>query len=259
MSLFSQTAGYGPDVVLLHGWGMNSDIWEDVVDGLEDSYRITVVDLPGHGRSNGNSVDTADFTLKNIAKQISDVLPVDCIVVGWSLGGLVAMQMALDYPDRVKKLVLVASTPQFVKDESWPDATDAEVLDGFAGDLQKDYQNTMKRFIAIQTMGSNNAREEQQIMRDRVFRYGRPQLTALEGGLRILRETNLRPRLSNLKCPCLLLTGEHDSLFRQSAVNQTLPLIKDARLAVIKGAGHAPFLSHSKEFILALKNYLENE
>jgi pimeloyl-[acyl-carrier protein] methyl ester esterase len=259
MSLFTQTIGNGPDVALLHGWGMNSDIWEDVIEDLSEYYRITVVDLPGHGRSTNDVHDPAVYTLEKLAEQIGDIIPVDSIVVGWSLGGLVATQIALDYPGRVKKLVLVASAPQFVKDENWPEGMDAEVLDGFAGDLQEDYKNTIKRFIAIQAFGSDNAREEQRIMRERIFRHGYPQLAALEGGLRILHESNLRPRLSEIKCPCLLLTGEHDSLFRQSAVASTLPLIKNAQLAMIKGAGHAPFLSHRKEFIYALKSFLDNE
>lgn len=259
MSLYTHVTGSGPDVVLLHGWGMNSDIWEDVVVDLSKSYRVTVVDLPGYGRSSNDVINPADSTLEKIAKQISDITPVDSIVVGWSLGGLVAIQMVLDYPDRVKKLVLVASAPQFVKDDSWPEGMDADVLDGFAGDLQEDYRNTVKRFIAIQAIGSDNSREEQRIMRDRVFRHGHPQLAALKGGLKILHETNLRPRLPELNCPVLLITGEHDSLFRRAAVEHTLSLIWNARLAMIKGAGHAPFLSHGEQFMQALTAFLDNE
>ena len=74
MSLYSQTTGNGPDVVLLHGWGMNSDIWEDVIEELAGSYRITVVDLPGHGRSTNDIHNPDDYTLEKLAKQISDVI-----------------------------------------------------------------------------------------------------------------------------------------------------------------------------------------
>lgn len=256
MSLFTQTTGNGTDVVLLHGWGMNADVWEGVVSELEKIFRLTVVDLPGHGRSKGN---IEDFSLEHVAHQVMEVVPAKSILIGWSLGGLVAAQMVLDYPGRFKKLILVASAPQFIKDESWPDGMEAEVLDSFAGDMQEDYQNTIKRFIAIQAMGSDKAREEQKVLRDRVFRHGHPQLSALEGGLKILHDANLRPRLSEINCPTLLIAGEHDSLFRRKAAVQTQQLIQGSKLCIIKGAGHAPFLSHPDEFLNEVKVFLNDE
>lgn len=256
MSLYTQTSGKGPDIVLLHGWGMNADVWEDVIVDLEKNYRVTSVDLPGHGRSRDI---LKDYTLSNLARQVMQVIPEHSILIGWSLGGLVAVQIVLDFPGHIKKLVLVASAPQFIKDDSWPDGMEAEVLDSFAGDLQEDYRNTVKRFIAIQAMGSDNAREEQQILRDRVFRHGHPQISALQGGLTILHHTNLRPRLAEIECPTLLLIGESDTLFRLKAAERTKNLIKNAELCVIKGAGHAPFLSHRNEFLQALKAFLRHE
>lgn len=263
MSLYVSSTGSGPDVVLIHGWGMNSDVWESIIPELAENYCVTVVDLPGHGRSIDNSAeggitDLVDYSLSNLASQVMAVIPEDAIVVGWSLGGMVATQMVLDYPGRIKKLVLVASSPQFVKDDSWPEGMEADVLNGFAGDLLGDYRKTITRFIAIQAMGSDNAREEQRILRDRVFRHGHPQLTALEGGLKILNQTNLRPYLSSIKIPTLLITGEHDTLFRRKAAEKTEKLLSNASLRIIKGSGHAPFLSHQNEFLQELIVFIES-
>lgn len=258
MSLYTQTSGLGPDLVLLHGWGMNGDVWEGVIPELENDFRVTTVDLPGHGRSVDACVDKAgDYSLPDLARQILEVTPSGAYLLGWSLGGMVATQLILDNPGFIKKLVLVASAPQFVRDDSWPEAMEAEMLDSFAGDLRADYRNTVNRFIAIQAMGSDNAREEQRILRDRVFRHGNPQLAALEGGLKILHDVNLRPYLPELNCETLLLTGEYDSLFRCKAAERTQALIKNSRLVVIKGAGHAPFLSHQNDFLRELKGFLK--
>ena len=253
MSLFTQTTGQGPNLVFLHGWGMNGDVWESVTPSLAKNYRVTTVDLPGHGRS----VDELDgYSLKNLAKQVLEVTPPGATLVGWSLGGLVATQMVLDNPAAIDRLVLVASAPKFVRDESWPDGMEAELLDDFAGDLREDYRNTVKRFIAIQAMGSDNPREEQRVLRDRVFRHGDPQIAALEGGLKILHEADLRSRLTEITIPMLLLTGEHDSLFRRQAAERTQLLTRGSKLVVIKGAGHAPFLSHEQEFLNELNDFL---
>ena len=253
MSLFTQTTGEGPDVVLLHGWGMNSDVWEGILPTLAKHFRTTIVDLPGHGRS----VDCPkSYTLPNMAEMLEEVFPQQVHLVGWSLGGMLATQFTLDFPQRVTKLALVASAPQFVRDDSWPDGTDAEVLAGFADELKQNYRQTINRFIAIQAMGSDHAREEQRTLRERVFRHGNPQPAALEGGLDILRHSNLRPRISEIQCPTLLLAGEHDALFRRAAAEKTLGLLSNARLSVIPGAGHAPFLSHPDAFLDSLLTFL---
>lgn len=253
MSIFSQTEGQGPDIVFVHGWGMNGDVWEDVVRALLPHYRVTIVDLPGHGRSFEH---LKDYKLPSLATQLRQIMPENATLVGWSLGGQVATQLALDNPGLVKKLVLVASAPQFECSADWPEGVDPEVLDSFAGDLRTDFKATVKRFIAIQAMGSDNAQELQRTLRERVFRHGNPQIAALEGGLKTLHEVNLRPRLSELQCPVLLISGEHDTLFRPAAAKQTCELIPQARLSVIKGAGHAPFISHPDEFLAALNNFL---
>lgn len=253
MSLFTSTTGQGPDVVLLHGWGMNGDVWEGVLPALSKHYRTTIVDLPGHGRS----LDCpTQYTLPKLSGVLADVVPEQASIIGWSLGGMIATQFTLDHPQRVKKLVLVASAPQFVRDASWPDGTDAEVLDGFADELKQNYQQTINRFIAIQAMGSDHPREEQRTLRERVFRHGNPQPTALEGGLEILRHANLRPRLSEIQCPSLLIAGEHDALFRRAAAAKTQKLFNHAALSVIPGAGHAPFLSHPDAFLDSLIRFL---
>jgi pimeloyl-[acyl-carrier protein] methyl ester esterase len=258
MSLYTQTTGQGLDLVFLHGWGMNGDVWESVVPLLAESYRVTVVDLPGHGRSVDVGVDKpGKYSLKDLAEQVLEVTPPNAALVGWSMGGLVATQLVLDNPGTVNGLVLVSSSPKFVRDNSWPDGMEAEVLDSFAGNLREDYRNTIKRFIAIQAMGSDNPREEQRVLRDRVFRHGDPQIAALEGGLKILHEADFRSRLTEIKPPMLLLTGEHDSLFRRQAAEQTQLLNGNSKLVVIKGAGHAPFLSHEDEFIKELKLFLK--
>ncbi|NOX92518.1 MAG: pimeloyl-ACP methyl ester esterase BioH [Gammaproteobacteria bacterium] len=253
MNLFTHTIGEGPDVVLLHGWGMNADVWEGILPALTKQFRVTLLDLPGHGRS----LDSlADYSLQNLATVIEPFVPESAMLVGWSLGGMIATQLTLNNPDNIRKLVLVASAPQFARDDTWPDGTDAEVLDSFADGLKQNYQQTIKRFIAIQAMGSEHAREQQHILRERVFRHGNPQPAALEAGLEILRHTNLRPELAKITCPTLLVSGEHDSLFRRSAAEKTRGMITDARLSVIPGAGHAPFLSHPDKFLDSLLTFL---
>lgn len=253
MSLYTETQGQGQDLLLVHGWGMNGEVWQDVVRALAAHYRVTTVDLPGHGRS---VESPRDYVLPALARELHAVTPDGAIVIGWSLGGQVATQLALDNPGLLKKLVLVASAPQFARSDDWPNGVDPAVLDRFAGDLRHDFKHTIKRFIAIQAMGSEHAQQLQRKLRERVFLHGYPQIAALEGGLQILHDANLRPRLHELQCPVQLIIGERDTLFRPAAARQSCELIADARLALIKGAGHAPFISHAQEFLQVLNEFL---
>ncbi|HEB92043.1 MAG TPA: pimeloyl-[acyl-carrier protein] methyl ester esterase [Gammaproteobacteria bacterium] len=254
--LFCKTQGSGPDLVLLHGWGMNADVWDGVVPMLAKQHRVTGVDLPGHGR---HSDPESDFSLPAQAKKIAEILPPKSTLVGWSLGGVLALQVALEFPGRIKALVLVASSPRFVRADDWPDAMNSDVLRGFANELQSDCTKTIKRFLAIQALGSEHAREELRLLRERVFAHGEPERKALASGLDILMTADFRERLPQLQCPTLLLSGERDTLFPVQAAQRTQALLADATLRVVQGAGHAPFLSHPESFVHVLQEFLNDD
>ncbi len=78
--LYSHTLGSGPDVVLLHGWGMHSGVWEDVVEGLLDHHRVTLLDLPGHGYSRASG---SGHTLDDLAAAVLAIAPPRAAWVGW--------------------------------------------------------------------------------------------------------------------------------------------------------------------------------
>jgi pimeloyl-[acyl-carrier protein] methyl ester esterase len=248
--LYTQTVGAGPELVLLHGWAMNGDVWEGVVSELARWFRVTVMDLPGHGGSEA----VGDYSLLAQAAVIAEQLPSGAHVLGWSLGGMLAMQIALDFPQRVAGLVLLCSAPRFVRGEDWPEGMGPQVLAGFAAELESDYKRTVERFLAIQALGSEHARFELRALRERVFRRGEPRLDALRGGLHILQTADLRQRLRELSCPTHIVCGERDRLFSPQAAQKTRELIAGSSLTIIEGAGHAPFISHPDAFLATVKN-----
>lgn len=254
MSLYVESRGQGPHLVMLHGWGLHGGIFDAIAVPLEQEFTLHRVDLPGHGRSDSLGID---YTLENVAAAVLDVVPQQAIWLGWSLGGRVAMQAALLAPERVLKLIAVAASPRFLEDKAsaWP-GVDAQVLQGFAQSLEQDYRKTLNQFLAIQAMGSERAREEIRILREGLFAHGEPCLSALRGALKILQSADLRQQIAAITCPTLFLVGQRDTLMSVAAGELCIQQMANAHLQIIEGAGHGPFISHPEQFLESVRQFI---
>jgi len=244
MSLHIETLGEGENLALLHGWGMHGGVWDGVRDALARHFRLHIVDLPGYGTSPAFE----PYTLEQLARAVAAALPEKVQVCGWSLGGQVALEMTLLFPDQIERLVLTSATPCFTVREGWPCAVPREVLLEFAAALETDYEGTLKRFLALQTRGGDEVKTVLKRLRDILFTRGRPDVQTLRAGLNILLESDLRDRVTMIKTPTLLLHGGRDMLTPVGAAHWLAEQMPTAHLAVLPGAAHAPFLSHPVEF-----------
>ena len=253
MSLFMEAVGNGPDIVLLHGWGLHGGIWEETAAHLAKTFRVTCIDLPGHGRS---AVIPEPYTLQTLAERILTVAPRQAIWLGWSLGGMLAMHCAAIHPERVTKLILVASTPKFTRSTDWSHGIGTEVLEQFAQELEHDAKTTIRRFLALQLRDSERAQASVAALNHAVFRHGLPATAALRGGLNILRNADLCTHLALITSPALVIAGERDPLIPLPAGDYLAANLPNGKLFTLAKAGHAPFVSHPAEFLRALNDFL---
>ena len=187
-----------------------------------------------------------------LAAQFSEPLT----VCGWSLGGQVALHWAAREPEKIKRLVLVASTPCFAERDDWPFGMARATLQQFAAELEKNHTATLRRFLALQVRGSEGERELLANLRELLFSRGEPHPDALRGGLEILRDADLRGALPEIRQPTLVIAGERDKLTPPEASHYLAQTLPNARMVEIEGAAHAPFLSHPQIFIRHLKSFL---
>ena len=272
MNLHVDSYGSGAPLLLIHGWVMHGGMWGGVAEQLAEHFRVLVVDLPGHGYSavssewrvvSGKQIPHLPLTtyhspLDNIIDQLSAQFDEPLAVCGWSLGGQIALRWAMRHPQQISRLALVASTPCFVRQPGWECALAAETLAEFAAALQQDYTLTLRRFLALQVRGSERERELLAALRGALASRGVPDLGALQAGLEILRDCDLRGALPGIHQPALVVAGERDTLTPPQAARYLAAQLPKARLAVIEGAAHAPFLSHPEIFAECVCDFLKN-
>ncbi|MCX8961927.1 pimeloyl-[acyl-carrier protein] methyl ester esterase [Erwinia psidii] len=242
--LYWQTIGSGDrDLVMLHGWGLNAEVWHNTINRLSPHFRLHLVDLPGYGRSRG----FAPQSLKDMVAALMPVAPPQALWLGWSLGGLVASQLALDYPQRVRGLVSVASSPCFSAEAGWPGIR-PETLSSFQQQLSDDFQRTVERFLALQTMGSESARQDARQLKNVVLSLPAPDIAVLNAGLEILRTADLRSEMMALRVPLLRIYGALDGLVPRGIAALLDVHWPGSESVIIEKAAHAPFISHAETF-----------
>lgn len=250
MRLWLETSGRGNDLVLLHGWGMNSAVWEPIIDQLDQHFTVTCVDLPGHGFSTLS--DTAVSGLDDWANAIANVVPDNAIWLGWSLGGLLALQAALNRTINIRALFMMTATPSFVQRDNWQCAMPQQTLMQFSENLKTDVKTTLTRFLSLQIQGCDNARDLLKQLRGGFAERPAANFHALQTGLGILRDTDLRESLQAIEMPVHWLYGNRDTLTPACAADEIKTVMPSATSQVIQGAAHVPFLSHFDQVIPAL-------
>ena len=268
--LYTEVSGCGPTLVVLHGWGLNLRVWDGLVAALRDRFRIIAVDLPGHGRS---AWLPARSSLEEQAAQICAAIAgtaAEYSILGWSLGGQIALQLAAaqqaagarraPLAATVKRLVLIAATPRLVAGPDWPHGAPPERLTAQAAGLRTDYRRTVSDFLELQVRGGAGGAEALERLRAALFAHGDPGegpfLAALARDLELLRTTDLRPLLPEVTVPTLVIAGQYDRVTMPAASHALADGLPNARYVEIRRAAHAPFLSHLPELGALITDFL---
>ena len=242
--------GAGPAIWMVHGWGINSQIFSAFGGELASRFKVYLVDLPGYGLS----PPIYPYALEHMVYLLDSALLEPAVVCGWSLGGSVALKLAAFSPEKIKGLILMSTTPRFTKKADWAHGVEKDVLLSFAQDLARDYPGTLKRFFAWQALGGGASHEV--ITRLQTAAAPSPSAQTLEAGLQMLLDTDLRHEVGAIKQACLIIHGKQDKLVPWEAAVWLATTLDQAELLSIDQAGHAPFLSHSEEVLRSVMKWL---
>lgn len=254
MKLVAEQSGSGPKLTLVHGWAMHGGLFAGLREHLAD-LRVQCVDLPGHGRNRHLPWPSATPEL------IDDLVAASegGWIVGWSLGGLLAIKAALAAPSHIHGLVLIAATPCFSQLPDWPHGVAKPLIEQLARELIESPEKVLNRFLALEVHGAEHAAADLRLLKAEAFRHGLPDPTAMDRGLQLLINSDLRPKLAGLNLPVTLIGGRRDKLVPFTALEATAAALPNAELVRIPGAAHAPFLTNPQAVAEAIKQGIERK
>ena len=243
--------------VLLHGFMGSAAAWgEGLVDGLTGAGLTPVlVDLPGHGREAERS-DPSAFTLEALLGHIGRAGDWPTDLVGYSMGGRIALHFAAAYPGRVSRLVLESASPGLAT--AGERAARRAADDELASTLLRDgIEVFVDRWEVQPLFESRSAHDSAELARQRELRRRNDpaSLAAALRGLGTGALPSLWERLPEISTPTLLLVGALDRKFVEIA-ERMAGVMADARVIRVEGAGHTVHLERSEAWLVAVTDFL---
>jgi len=242
-------SGKGPPLFLFHSLLSDRASFDAIVPELSKSYRVIVPELPGFGRSQavgGGLAGVAD----RMAEAVKDAAGgEDAIVLGNGYGGFVALQMAIRHPDIATKLILADCGAAFSEEgrQAFRNMAAASQAKG----LSVITDVVMRRLFAPEFQARHP-----DLMHDRREAFLRTDPEVFRAACDALAELDLRPQLSKVKVPVLVLVGEHDEATPPPMSRELAAGLPYAHLKIIPGCAHVPQLQSPEVFLEAIGDFL---
>jgi malonyl-CoA O-methyltransferase len=238
--------------VLLHGWGCDSESWQPILAQLQALGEVITIDLPGFGKSS----DIDNFLLETVIGHIAAQLPDDCVLIGWSLGGMLAVQLAARYPSKISRIVTLATNVKFVASDDYPCAMSVTTNQDFNNLFENNPSAAFKLFSGLLAQGDVNERALLKQMRVLV----NPEVVNKywNQALQWLATLDNRVFFAALSQPGLHVFGETDALVPVAAASHLKLLNHKQKIQVIPRAAHALHWSHPNEVVKLIESFLNS-
>jgi malonyl-CoA O-methyltransferase len=238
------------DIVLLHGWGSASHAWQPLIPALQNIANVIALDLPGFGKSHA----IPEFTVDAVVQLIAEQLPEKCVLIGWSLGGMLAVQIAARYPHKIFRLITLATNVKFVASRDYEFAMPLAVNRQFNKSFASDPQAALKLFSGLLAQGDTNERA----LLKQVRALAKPDeinanwLQALE----LLARLDNREAFAQLTQPGLHLLAEQDALVPVAAAKELVQLNAQQSVHIFSGAAHALHWSQPEAVAQVIQDFI---
>lgn len=229
--------------VYLHGWGFHHSVFSNCPD-YAHSAAPCLYEL---------ARQAGDYSCAGIAASLRDRLKQNSVLIGWSLGGQVALQLAAQ-SNSISALVLIASAPLMVNTNEWTHAIDRSEFDRLRQGFVEQPEKTLKRIVALTAAGDERPGQCSRTLLRHVADLA--QQDVLECLLGEMASNDLRPVFDRLQIPLLMILGKNDVLIHAEAA-QVLAA-SNVTTEIMPDCGHAPFIHHALQVQTIIESFLKN-
>jgi len=253
-NIYYELHGSGPVIMMVAGMSSDSKSWQFILDRLARHYRLIIFDNRGCGRTED---DGSAFNLKDLAKdafELLDFLEYEKVhVVGHSMGGMIAQEMALMHPERIDKLVLASSGPKMSQKAK-------EILDDLYNKWLNNYEMADWFRIMFQWLFTKETLENKKFMDAAIIfalAYPYPQtLEGFKGQVDAINSFNVVDSIHEIKQTCLIMSGEEDILISTEESKTLLHVSGSSSLCIIEKAAHSIHAEQPHAFSEAVHDFL---
>lgn len=243
--------GPHPPVVFIHGMMTDRSVFAEQAKRLSKARRVLNIDLRGFGESgNKASYEMTDF-VDDIRHLLETLNIQKAVLIGWSMGGAIALAVAAEYPQIISKVILVSSTPCLVQRPDWSTGIPAHDAAQLTQLLASDWAIGAVEFSAM-VVNDDERQTEREFIKQVCLKSRR---SANLSTIETIGKKDLRSTLFAITRPVDVICGTHDRICPKEA-SEYMARVTGGRVCLIEGAGHAPFLTRADEFETAAQTLI---
>lgn len=248
--IYFAESGKGKTIVLLHGFSESSKIWDGFRDQLSDFFRVIVIDLAGHGKSESlDPVHSMELQAEVVFEVLKHCKVKKCLMVGHSMGGYVTLTFATKYPEMLKGICLFHSHP-------FPDSPeDRKNRSRTISLVEQDKFGFVARYIpSLFPQGSKRKfNKEIKKLVERAKEIPKEGIIAALEGMKIRK--NQSALLRSVKVPVLFIIGLKDSKAPQDRLWKMVSLPKQSECLILRNVGHMGYIEAPDETLQTIKGF----
>ncbi|MEY8248884.1 MAG: alpha/beta fold hydrolase [Bermanella sp.] len=244
-----------PIIFCIHGWSCNAQVFQPLADVFKGRLQFIAVDLPGFGDSPCADAGQA-YEITQLINELLAVAPENATWLGWSLGGMLAVQAAARAPQRVKNVMTLCSNAKFVADKTWRHGVPSPLYNGFLESVDN-ARVTLRRFAALTLVGEQQDLLSHLKWLQKNTQKPAPSSEVLSASLKLLALMDNRQILAHLPQPCLHMLATDDAIVPHGVSQQYNQINEKHLVSFVPNGSHASLITQPQAVANGILTFLQ--
>ncbi len=257
MSLTTYTWGHEdlPKIFCIHGFASNAQVFKPLADLFKDHFQLIAVDLPGFGKSKCENPEQA-YDLDSLMAELLNVAPANSVWLGWSLGGMLAIQAAARQPERISKVMCLCSNAKFLADNKWKQGVPSPLFNGILESVE-DVHTTLRRFAALTVVGEQKDMLKSLKWLQENTQSQETKSDVLKAALLLLSQIDNRKILPLLPQPCLHMLATNDAIVPNGLSQELNKLNEKHLVSFVPNGSHASLVTQPQSVANGILTFMQ--